>query len=302
MARFEEVGPNQGVDSIKPGVEWMMVPLGGTNLVCLSDGAGYSAPAESPGRSKLKDITEMPSKAVWGTGVWGGAGFFLRPNSRFFRVRGRAGGETALEAKKGTLKVQLAISVHPKRSFKIAFFFLQDKDAAGKVKGRTAFTPSDADIWIRGLNEVFGPQANIWFEKAKSDFLPLENLSYFVGSDQDLAKMADRKQQGADTINIFIAGSKIETPERDYPLGFYHVATKLIVVKDQVLVDPWAGNPAPMLKTIAHEIAHFLNYARSAGQGHDYYLTSGYNSDILNTVDGGDIKISRQRVLDWNPW
>ena len=57
-----------------------------------------------------------------------------------------------------------------------------------------------------------------------------------------------------------------------------------------------------MLKTIAHEIGHFMNFTRGAGEGHDFYKSSGYSSDILNTLDGGDIKISHQRVLDWNPW
>jgi hypothetical protein len=295
MAGFEEVGANRGVDSKKPGMEWMMVPLGGTNLVCLSEGLGYSV-AESAGRSRLT-ITEIPAK-----GVWGAIGSFLRPDSRVFRIGSHARGETALEGKKGTLTVPLKISVHPRRSFKVAFFFLQDKDAAGKVKARTAFTPSDADGWIEGLNEVFGPQANIWFEKAKSAFLPLEDLSVSIGAPNDLRKLADTQKMSGAPIGIFIAGSKIESLDGVYPLGFFDVATNIIVVKDQFVTDPWAGMPAPMLKTIAHEIGHFMNYAHGHGEGHDYYTKSGYSSDILNTLSGGDIKISQQRVLDWNPW
>ena len=54
---------------------------------------------------------------------------------------------------------------------------------------------------------------------------------------------------------------------------------------------------------MAHEIAHLLNYHRKASTpGHDYYKTCGYASDVLNTLDGTDIKIPHQRVLDWNPW
>ena len=41
-----------------------------------------------------------------------------------------------------------------------------------------------------------------------------------------------------------------------------------------------------MLKTLAHEIGHFLNYFQGAGEGHDFFLKSGYVSDILNTMDG----------------
>jgi hypothetical protein len=58
-----------------------------------------------------------------------------------------------------------------------------------------------------------------------------------------------------------------------------------------------------MLKTLAHEIAHLLNHTKKASTaGHDYYQICGYTSDVLNTMDGNDIKIPHQRVLDWNPW
>ncbi len=61
------------------------------------------------------------------------------------RVGGLRGGQGTLEAKmKGQPTVTLAVSVHPRRSFKVAFFFLPGQDAAGNVKSRTAFTPSAA--------------------------------------------------------------------------------------------------------------------------------------------------------------
>ena len=303
MVRFEEVGPNKGVDSNKPSREWMMVPLHGTNLVCLSDGLGYSVGELVKSRAKLKEITEIPAREMWGNDLLGKfVGSVLHPGGRFFRIGGREMGETTLQARKGKLTTSVKVSVHPRRPFKLAFFFLQDKDPAGKVKARTACTPSDADTWTRRLNEVFGPQANMWFEKAKSEFLPLENLSVSVGSDADLAKMAQNKEAGKTTINIFLAGSSIVSGERDYPLGFYDRHFKIVVIKDQSVGDPWV--PDAMLKTIAHEIGHFMDDVRLGlpGDSHDYYKQNGYASDILNTLDGSDIKISHQRVLDWNPW
>jgi hypothetical protein len=304
MTRFEEVFANHGVDSNKLSNEWMIVPLHGTNLVRLSDGLGYSV-AELPEHgAKLKEVTEIPPKAVWGTGITGKfIANVLLPGTRYFRVGGRAGGLTTLQAKKGKLTVSLRVSVHPRRSFKLAFFFLQDKDAAGQVKARTVSTLSDADTWTRRLNEVFGSQANIWFENAKSEFLPLENLSVAVGSDQDVEKMAKNRVSGTNTINIFLAGSKIVSQEHDYPLGFYNRPTKIVVVQDQSVGDPWEPHRDPMLKTIAHEIGHFMDSRLGLpGDSHDDYQKSGYTSDILNTLNGLDIKIPHQRVLNWNPW
>ena len=63
---------------------------------------------------------------------------------------------------------------------------------------------------------------------------------------------------------------------------------------------PDKKNPNPMLQTMAHEIGHFLNFNYGPGEGHDFYRRVGYPSDILNSMDGSDIKIPKQRVLNWN--
>ena len=124
--------------------------------------------------------------------------------ARFSRHRPLTGGEAAIEARKGKLTVKLKVSVHPKRTFKVAFFFLQDKDTAGSVKPRTAFAPSQAKDWIDGLNEVFGLQANIWFKNGRSELLPITDLSSAVGSEQDLKKLAEaHKTSGMPIEYIF---------------------------------------------------------------------------------------------------
>ena len=61
-------------------------------------------------------------------------------------------------------------------------------------------------------------------------------------------------------------------------------------------------SPNPMLQTMAHEIGHWLTDDHKGGQGHEFYKTCGYPSDILNTMNGNYIKIPKQRVFDWNPW
>ena len=45
MAKFEEIERNSGVDSLRPGTEWIMVPKGKSNIVRLTGGAGYGVKA-----------------------------------------------------------------------------------------------------------------------------------------------------------------------------------------------------------------------------------------------------------------
>ena len=53
MAKFEEIDRNGGVDSLKPGTEWIMVPEGKSNIVCLTGGAGYGIKA-TEGKNYVK--------------------------------------------------------------------------------------------------------------------------------------------------------------------------------------------------------------------------------------------------------
>jgi hypothetical protein len=302
MARFEEIGPNLGVDSALPGHAWMMVPKDGANLVRLTDGAGFDVPTSVGGRLAITDVTAEFHTEVHR--VFGPLSVLLLPNARVFRVRGLTAGESKIVATKGAQRATLAVSVHrrPKPPLAIAFFYLQDRTAAGRVTPRTGFDPSTASGWVADLNTVFGRQANIWFSVESSTFLPLAGLGEWVGGPGDLAAFAAARAKSKAQITVFLAGPRIVTLDHSEPFGFHDVNTKVIVVQDQFVTDPWAGRSAPMLKTIAHEIGHHLNHAHGAGQGHEFFKECGYTSDILNTLDGRDIKIPRQRVLDWNPW
>ena len=294
MARFEELSANSGVDTLKPDDAWVIVPDGGFNQVFLREGAGYTLDIKSDGGKVLpKDVPPPPhSRDPENLVASAGRG----KNDRLLKLTATKPGQGRINAVNGGLTVKIGFSVHRKRTHKISFFFLQDKVGNG-AKSRTTFTPSDAPGWVKDLNQVYGSQANLWFELAKADPLPLAGLSEVV-SDADAALLAGKKDSAL--INIFLAGSKITSSDADFPLGFYVVKEKLIIVKDQ---RESKTSTKPMLKTMAHEIAHLLNFNRSIPTaGHDYYKTSGYKSDVLNTMDGTDIKIPHQRVLDWNPW
>ena len=53
-----ELAVNRGVDSAKPGQEWMMVPDGGDNLVRLTDGDGYTPAESGHGRLTITEVTK----------------------------------------------------------------------------------------------------------------------------------------------------------------------------------------------------------------------------------------------------
>lgn len=291
MARFVEVAKNRGVDSWKPGQEWMMVPQGGSNLICLEDGEGFSVQEKPAKQSKLVIAPLKPNDAL---GEIGGDYGRLKAGSRIFRVtpKPKIDRETWIEATaKGKDPASIHAVIHDRLELKVAFFFLQDKGAKGP---RSKYGPKDVDGWIGRLNTIYGLQANMWFSKASADPLPLDGMSETFGSEDDLKKAKDKMASG-DVISVFLAGEKIVTREKDYPLGFFDINTKLIVVRDQ-------DESKNTLKTIAHEIGHQRYDKRNLpGDPHEGYKKNGYEHDLFHTMDGDDIKIPMQRVQDMNP-
>jgi len=294
VAKFDELAANSGVDTLKEHDAWVIVPEGGANQVFLREGVGYAHKVKSDGGLvQLKDVPPPPHSRDPRNMV---ASASRGKNDRLLKFTSQKKGMGRVLMTKGNYAVSIGFSVHPKKTHTISFFFLQDQVGTG-VKYRTKFSKSNAADWVKDLNGVYGPQANIWFEVGKADPLPLVGLSQVISVAD--APALERKKDGA-LINIFLAGTQIKGNESDFPNGFFAIKEKLIVVKDQ---DPTGRNSKPMLKTMAHEVAHLLNYHRSAATaGHQYYEKCGYLSDVLNTLDGADIKIPHQRVLDWNPW
>lgn len=307
MARFEEIERNSGVDSLKPGAEWIMVPKGKSNLVRLTGGAGYGIKAIE-GTNKVS-VAEV-RKDKHGDEVGRINEPFIGKDDKLLRITGVHQGPGKIAATKGSDKAELKFSVHGSRTFNISFFFLSDIDGQNPPKPRSAFSDKDTTGWVEKLNQVYGPQANIWFELGKNIPLAISGLDAVVTADhakmlaehKDTQVAAGKTKESKAPIRVFLAGPSLRSTDRSHPAGFYHIASKVILLKDQQEPAPSSEGPKSlMLKTLAHEIGHFLTYLQGNGQGHDFFRDSGYVSDILNTMDGGNIKISRQRVLDWNP-
>jgi hypothetical protein len=299
VAKFLELYPNQGVDNRPTGQDWMMVPAGKDNYVRLVDGAGFSVRDADP-KARIT-VSELKSgdRVIL---LKGDASTFS--NDRLFRVHGSSSsaGPAQIIAKKGSDEVKIEVSVKKSKSFTVAYFFVQD---AGAKSTRSTYTAADTDTWIKGLNDVFGPQANLWFSKIKEKdgvfVLPVPQMPEIIGPEaaKTLNAEATKLSKSGD-IRIFLAGAKItsqDSAHASHVNGFYHVEQKIILMKDRA---PDKKNPNPMLQTMAHEIGHFLNFNYGPGEGHDFYRRVGYPSDILNSMDGSDIKIPKQRVLNWN--
>jgi hypothetical protein len=294
VARFEELAANNGVDTLKIDDAWVIIPQDGTNQVFLREGGGYSIAIKSDGgRVKWDDVAPPPHSRDPDNMV---ASASRGKNDRLLKFTALKTGMGRIKATQGRLESSIGFSVHPRKTLKVSFHFLQDQ-VGSEWKSRSKYSEKDAPGWLKQLNGVYGPQANIWFEPGQAKPLPMTGLSAVI-SDTDAPAL--EKKKDASPINIFFAGSQIKSNESDFPNGFFSIKERLIVVKDQ---DANKSNGKAMLKTMAHEIAHLLNYVRSAPTpGHEYYKKCGYLSDVLNTLDGENIKIPHQRVLDWNPW
>lgn len=309
MARFEEIDRNSGVDSLKPGAAWIMVPEGKSNYVCLTGGAGYGVNAVA-GKGYVK--IDMIREDKHADEIGRINALFIGKNDKLLRITGKNRGPGKIVAAKGSDKAELNFSVHGSRTFNISFFFLHDLDGQNRPTPRTAFSRNDAIGWVAQLNRVYGPQANIWFEMGKNIPLAVSGLGAVVASEhaQMLANHKDaqvatgKTKESKAPIRVFLAGPSLQSSDKSHPNGFYNIASKVILLKDQKEPNQWENLDAfaeLMLKTLAHEIGHFLNHFQGKGTGHDHFRSSGYLHDVLNTMDGRDIKISHQRVLDWNP-
>ena len=309
MAKFEQIERNTGVDSLQPGTEWIMVPKGKSNLICLTGGAKHRVEAVE-GKTYVR--IDVIHEDKYADEVGRINALFIGKNDKLLRITGLHRGPGRIVASNGSDKAELKFSVHGPRTFNVSFFFLYDLDGQNRPMPRSAYGPNDAVGWVEMLNTVYGQQANIWFAVDKNMPLAVSGLPGIVSSDnaQMLANHKDaqvatgKTKESKAPIRVFLAGPTIRSIDNSHPNGFYHVATKVIIMKDQKDPNFWEngdGRKHLMVKTLAHEIGHFLNYLQGAGQGHDFFLKTGYVSDILNTMDGQNIKISRQRVLDWNP-
>src|SRR5262245_65692499 len=102
-AKFEEVDYNSGVDTLKPGPGWIMVPEGKSNIVCLTGGAGYDVKAIE-GKNYVKIDVLSHDKYCDEIGYINA--LFMGKDDRLLRITGMNRGPGKIVATKGGDKAE----------------------------------------------------------------------------------------------------------------------------------------------------------------------------------------------------
>lgn len=318
---FGEVWKEWGVDEEathkRQAATWMMVPLGGVNLVLLKDkdltwdfdssrlevlevkdqGArglprDWQSSLMTPAKPQAKDkATDALTDALALAGK----------SARLLAVRGKKGGEAPIDAKAGkTIKETLAISVHPRVTLKVTFHLVKIKGGAGDGKDQplSIWNTSHVTRWLDDLNRIFTPQANIAFKQHKIEEPPIARYSGanapYKSAEEWTAEVGKERDGSADA-NVFLVGKWRGVSDDHYKdvLGSYIIATRDIVLDDRSSQDSF-------ITTLAHEFGHFLGYRKGHKFGHP---DADKKHWLMTTIDkNAGIKIPRQYVLDFNPW
>jgi hypothetical protein len=323
---FGEVWKEWGVDEEtthkQQAATWMMVPLGGVNLVLLKDKERSLTWDYDKARLEVLEVKDEGAKGLpreWqslllvptikeskgkATGALSEALAIAGQNSaRLLAVRGKGkkGGEATIDAKAGeTVKETLAVSVHPRVTLKLSFHFVKLKGAGadGKDKDLSLWTKSHVTRWVEDLNRVFTPQANVAFKQHKIAEPPVARYSgarvaYKTGQEWD-AEVGKERDTSADA-NVFLVGNWTGISDDHYRdvKGSYIIASRDIVCDDHSSHDAF-------MTTLAHEMGHFLGHRKGTKFGHP---DADKKHWLMTTIDWKTgIKVPRQYVLHFNPW
>jgi hypothetical protein len=313
MAAFKEIARNAGVDSLAGKTAHIVVPKNGVNFVKLANGAGYRV-AATKATADMIEIS-MVERAKYHSVLGGVRSASILETDVVYAIKGLRGGLGEIYAESARDKVKLNFSVHPKSTLVLSFFFIADEISPTEFSKRSRFGIGDADRWIEFASTVFGPQANMWCEKGYSKILKVKDLGPAVSpsNEEKFINLKDAQLPGSSQppsvgkearwqIPVFLAGEHVKSSDKSDPLGYHNDDSKVIVLKDQATPTADSKIKSSLPKTLCHEIAHFLNKSRKAGGGHGAHSADWKMSDILDTMDEGDIKIPSQRAMDWNPW
>jgi hypothetical protein len=276
MQRFNELSKETGVDLLN---SFMVVGLKGANLLLLQDAHELDLRYDRHSLD-VSLVTQQTAGAVsnllrgqfvrWNLmdedsadSYWGAMHASLRfsKHSRLLLVSGKSAGVTSLSAVSGRTKVDLEVAVLSPKYFNVAFRFLQLRDDSGNV-GKTQWGPSDSRWLVNKLNWVYGPQANISFQLADSDWVNVDVNAASVDVTQPLQGtdflkyVAGSKSKNAD-LTVFFVQKYITVDKRGFSETF--LDQNICVVEDKPPL-PVIKGADPFLVDLAHEVAHFLRF------------------------------------------
>lgn len=175
--------------------------------------------------------------------------------ARLLLLEGRRRGFTKLEIQSGNEQASILVWVRDIKSVPVHFHFVEDIGPNGKPRQRSKWSAPAAAGWIARLNDIYTPQANITFKLESAFSYPVkQTLPDLIGI-ADWPKLGTRSA-GAGQAHIYLVGNW-RSNDSD-PLGAMIKATREIVVDDQNM-------PDELVKTLAHELGHFLGASSNFG-------------------------------------
>lgn len=311
MASFAQFLQNSGVYAAQ---NFMIVPRGGFNLVCLRDSKDVRLSYDRD-RLQVEDVRFEQVERValeyintrYGkqksqerddqllrlrTALYGTA----RPdgNARGLKVVAKGVGLPELKAARGNTAIKLEVAILPRKDYTIAFRFLKHLDQSGKVINATKWTLDDVPWFLTRLNWTFGAQTNIFFTLVDAKWITVEKaLGPKISRDVFRKDIVPLKRRGAD-LTCFLVGDydAMDTEAA----GEYLIDEQVFVVVDQ-------GNPPvfdlgeAFIGVMAHEVGHFLHHKRNMpGSGHHN------RSGILLSSRMESLSLDKQLVTNLNAW
>jgi hypothetical protein len=294
--------------------EFMIVPRGGFNLVCLRDSKDVRLSYDR-GRLEVEDVRlehvervaqEYISIRFRQAKSQDRADELLRLRTALFatarpdglarglKVTATGVGLPQLKALRGNMVTRLDVAILPRKDYTIAFKFLRHLDPSGKVINATKWTPEDVPWFLTKLNWTFGAQANIFFTAADAAWITVQKaLGPKVSRDDFRKHIVPLKKDGAD-LTCFLVGDYDAMASE--AAGQYLPDQQVCVVVDQ-------GNPPvfdlgeAFIGVMAHEVGHFLHHKRKhSGSGHHD------RSGILLSSGMESLSLDKQLVSDLNAW
>jgi len=294
--------------------EFMIVPRGGFNLVCLRDSKDVHLSYDR-GRLEVEDVRlehvervaqEYISIRFRQAKSQDRADELLRLRTALFatarpdglarglKVSAKGVGLPELKAVRGNIVTRLDVAILPRKDYTIAFKFLRHLDPSGKVINATKWTPDDVPWFLTMLNWTFGAQDNIFFTPVDAAWITVQKaLGPKVSRDDFRKYIVPLKKDGAD-LTCFLVGDYDAMASE--AAGQYLSDQHVCVVVDQ-------GNPPvfdhgeAFIGVMAHEVGHFLHHKRKhAGSGHHD------RSGILLSSGMESLSLDKQLVGDLNAW
>jgi hypothetical protein len=263
---------------------WQMVPVNGERWVILRDGAGLTVTSAAPATATITEVAA-------GT-LSGGDRAPSLTGDRFFKIEGKAKGDTTIEAKSGVVTViSLAIGVKNRKTVNLAFNFV--KDNAGHSTSRSR---ASAAGWVKGIHHIYFGQANIDIKLKTARWVTVpQNLGRVVRFSSHLPGVPAAQHEWAavtahgDTtadMNIFLVWEyeQDNTPFTDQ--------TDAGTLSNNCIFEDRAG--AQLAETFSHEIGHYLGCS-------DHYVAARKRELMYGITDARGVHIPKADADIMNP-